>query len=575
MRLQGSVGRCVARCGSARSSLFLAVWVGTALHFATNLAREHYPAFALAEHGTLRCDDWVVTKDDPTAPGGTRVEPLHPDLFRHTDGHWYANNQVGASLVAGPVLWLFTPLLDRLETIGKEQAARAPASSESESPLSSTYDSQYPRRQAFMAEVRRRGLHLRLGAAAAITATLVMAPAAALLALLMYELLRRRGVVPRRAWTLALLFPLLTPLLFRSALLNHNQLEALVGFAAFALLWPTADSAPTRRRLVVSGLLAGATLLFDYSGAVVAAALGAWVFATGWRAGGARAPWRQALQQALQRAVPFGVGGLLGVTPLWLTQWWQFGDPFRPAQHWMPDAHFSVHGYHGFDLPSAELLWRNLLDPSFGMLAFAPLLLLGMVVGWRRAQFGVGVPAAAAATASSVVPPPVVTRGERLFVLRFSLTLLLFCAANQFTRLQWNTGFRGLAPLVPFLYLAACDGLARVSGRTLALLAAPLALHSWVLAMARATPPMEPASFTESTVARSWQAFFEHGIELPWLTVWRQTQPDGGPAWAGFLAPALVAAIVLLGVVLWRVGLRAPPPAASPADPAANRGAAR
>src|SRR6185436_6186372 len=102
------------------------------------------------------------------------------------------------------------------------------------------------------------------------------------------------------------------------------------------------------------------------------------------------------------------------------------------------------------------------------------------------------------------------------------------------------------APLLPFLFLAACDRLAQMAPRKLALVALPCLLHAWVLAMARATPPIAPAGFADSTIARSWRAFFEHGVALPWLTVWRQTQAGGGPSWAKFAAPALVAATAAL-----------------------------
>ncbi len=493
-----------------RVRLFLVAWLLCALHFATNVVREHYPAFALVAHGSLRCDEWAG---------------LHPDLFRHTDGHWYANNNVGASLAAAPVLLLFEPLLAKLEEIGRREAAQAAA--EPETP---TFESDYPLRRKFMAEVRRRGLHLRLGAAAAITATLVMAPAAALLALIVFDLLRRRGVPERRAAALTLVFALATPLLFRSALLSHNQLEALVSFTAFALLWRGGEpaAAPTGR-LVAAGLLAGAAVLFDYSGVVLLAALGLYAVAVERRrSSGAGAAMRAALR--------FGAGALAGVALLALTQWWQFGDPLTPAQRWMPDAHFSVRGWHGFDWPSRDLLWKSLVDPSFGLFAFAPLLLLALL---------------------PVATPAILPRRERRLVLAFSAAFLLFCAANQFTRLQWNTGLRALAPLVPFLFLAASDRLARLSPRALALLAAPCALHSWVVAMARATPPVEPASFADSTIARSWRALFAHGIELPWLTVWRQTQPRGGPWWSPMAAPLLVAATIAALVLLWRVGDRA------------------
>jgi hypothetical protein len=75
--------------------------------------------------------------------------------------------------------------------------------------------------------------------------------------------------------------------------------------------------------------------------------------------------------------------------------------------------------------------------------------------------------------------------------------------------------------------------------------------------MARATPPLEPERFADSTIARSWSAFLDHGIALPWLTVLRQTLPGGGPAWIAAAAPLLVLLVALLLALLWRTGARA------------------
>ena len=516
---------------SLRLRLFLVVWAACALHFATNITREHYPAFALAAHGNLRCDDWVAGRPDPSEPDGVRQEPLHPDLFRHRDGHWYANNNVGAALVAAPALFLFEPLLGRLDEIGRREAASGRARA--------PFESAYPLRLRFMEEVRRRGLHLRLGASAAITSVLVMAPLAGLLALLVHGALTARGVEPGRAGALTLLFAFATPLLFRSAVLNHNQMQAVAAFASFTLLRPGRGApASAPRRLLGAGALAGATVLLDWSGAVLLAGLALLLLADARAAAGPRG--------AVRAALPFAAGAAVPLALLALTQWWQFGNALLPAQRWMPDAHFSVRGWHGFDWPRVDLLASNLFDPSFGLFAFAPLLLLAFVSrpGGRERPAG---PAEA----------PLLAGRERRFVLALFAAFLLFSAANQFTRLQWNTGFRGLAPLVPFLFLASGDLLARAGRRTLVLVAAPLALHSWVLAMARATPPVEPVAFADSTIARSWTAILESGPALPWLTVWRQTQPGGGPAWAAAAAPLLIGATAALLALAWRSGARA------------------
>jgi hypothetical protein len=484
-----------------RVRLFLAVWLITGLHFATNVVREHYPAFALVAHGDLRCDEWAG---------------LSPDLFRHTDGHWYANNQVGASLVAAPLLFAFEPLLRRLEETGKRQAADHAGRA--------TFASDYPMRAKFMAAVYARGLHLRFGAAAAATAIFVMAPCAGLLALLMHALLLRRGVAEPRATTLALLSVFATPVLFRSAILNHNQLEALAAFAAFFVL----QRGTRRSSRFGAGLLAGATLLFDWSGVVVVGVL-AFVLVAGGARGSGRAGAAK-ITDALRDLLAFAGGVAVPLTLLFATQSWSFGDPFLPAQRWMAATALSGAGWYGLGPPSFDLLLRSLVDASFGLFAFAPLLLLACV------------PA----------PAAILTRRERLFVLVLTPAFLLFISMNRYFELQWNTGFRSLAPLVPFLFLLACERLARLSSRALLLIAAPCVVHAWVVALARATPPVEPYGFADSTLARSWRALFDHGVQLPWVTVWRQTQPGGGPAWAGFASTALIAALLLLLVVLWR-----------------------
>ena len=59
----------------------------------------------------------------------------------------------------------------------------------------------------------------------------LMAPLSALCVLLLYDFLATRGVACRRATALALLFGFGTPVLFRTAHLNHNMflMQALFG----------------------------------------------------------------------------------------------------------------------------------------------------------------------------------------------------------------------------------------------------------------------------------------------------------------------------------------------------------
>ncbi|MCA9320615.1 MAG: hypothetical protein KDB53_07765, partial [Planctomycetes bacterium] len=184
-----------------RTRLFLICWLGFSLHFSTNVVREHYPAFTLIDQGNFQLDEYLG---------------FHADIFEHTDGHAYIGNQVAGSLPAVPALLIFDPLLDRLEEYSKRKIT------ESTTPVATHYDTEYPNRGGFLKLVTERGLDLRFGAATVITSVFCMAPLAAWLVLMLFMVLRRRGVSEARSVTLALLFAFATPVLYRASHLNHN-----------------------------------------------------------------------------------------------------------------------------------------------------------------------------------------------------------------------------------------------------------------------------------------------------------------------------------------------------------------
>ena len=101
---------------------------------------------------------------------------------------------------------------------------------------------------------------------------------------------------------------------------------------------------------------------------------------------------------------------------------------------------------------------------------------------------------------------------------------MLFAAANQYGRMQWNTGVRYLMPVVPFLFLAAANHLARMRGAWLAVLGGAAVLHSWVVSMRR-----------ESVlgVFGDWRRFLHEGPRLPWLDVLSRTATGRGRIPAG------------------------------------------
>jgi hypothetical protein len=182
-------------------------------------------------------------------------------------------------------------------------------------------------------------------------------------------------------------------------------------------------------------------------------------------------------------------GAALPVAILLGYQEWAFGNPFLPAQHYMPSTEFSTRGWNGFDWPSPELLWRNLVDPRYGIFAFGPLLGLGLAAPWVAGR------------------EPGLRRSEVALALGLLAGLLLFTSANWYSALQWNTGFRMLTPAVPLLFLASASVLVRLPRRLAIALAVLAVAHQWCLAMVR-----------EDAVG-SVRAVLEHGFVLPWLTV--------------------------------------------------------
>jgi hypothetical protein len=495
--------------GSLRFRLFLTAWILFALMFATNVVREHYPALALVEDGTYRLD---------------RYHELHSDIFEH-QGHWYVNNNVGTSVLAAIPLLPFRPLLAALDARSREALARGGA-------VDTSFDTRYPNRERFYRLVRQNGWELKFGALAAITAALFMAPLSALFVLLTFDFLAGRGVAAGRSAALAMLFGFATPVLFRTAHLNHNMMVMYATFGSFLALAPAKGleamlpRAGTGRSFA-AGVLAGAAVMCDYSGVIPLA----WLFA--WTVAGAA---RSRERGALRGPAAFAAGAAIPVLVQLHSQWASFGSWIHPPQTWMAQANFTDRGYRGFDWPALDLFVDNLIEPRWGLFAYGPLLVLGLVPP-RRGDASAPLPFRAWVAA-----------------MAFSFTFMLFAAANQYGRMQWNTGVRYLMPVVPFFFLAAANHLVRLRGAWLAAAGGAAAVHAWVVSMRRVV-----SLGTESVqgVFEDWRRFLEEGPRLPWLDVLSRTATGRGSVPAGSAAHvAVIAGCLLLIVLLWWAGRR-------------------
>ena len=288
---------------------------------------------------------------------------------------------------------------------------------------------------------------------------LLMAPVTAWTVAFLCSRLISAGIPGSNAAGVSLLSGLATPVLFRSAHLNHNLLVADAGFATLLLLWDPKGCRLDGKRAAIAGLLAGYAVLCDFSGlvVVVVAALYVWLRGSD-RSGFAR--WRL--------LAAYSAGVLPGIAALMLYQAWAFGSFYRPSQHYMLPTAPSSHGYHGFDWPSMSLMWANFFDTRFGLFAYCPALLLAF-----GAAFLKGVPYR-------------MPRREMWILWAYFAFFVLFCAANQYSWLQPLTGFRYLVPVVPALALLALQAAQALPGALTWLLAGAACAQSLVMAVGHA-----------------------------------------------------------------------------------------
>ncbi|MCI0437043.1 MAG: DUF2079 domain-containing protein [Gemmatimonadetes bacterium] len=481
------------RAEPVAARLFVTVWLIYGAHFASDVARETYLAMSLGSRLSIRVDEYLG---------------LHPDLFEVGGRGAYINNNPGASMLGAIPYAIARPFMEALFLWKPELRAPKPPT---------VYDDPRPNRNPFLNAVRERGLDIELGLAAASIHAGLMVPLGAASALIIFFFLRRTPGDERRALWLALLWAFGTPIFFRSAYLNQNVLIAYAVLLAYVIGAPLARAdgpgEGALRRVGWLGFLMGFAILCDYSGAALALAFGLWVSWLGWRAAGVTGGFRWAAR--------FIAGAAPPILLLFLYQWRAFGNPFLPAQTYMPDTSLSVSGWHGFVWPTPELFMRNLFDPGFGLIAFSPMFAAAVAAPFLRKR--AGAPA----------------REQLALIFGASAALLIFISSVQFAFLQWNTGIRYIVPAVPLLFMALVPVLLALPRWAMLSLIVPTVAISWSVAMTRDAVP--------SALAR----VFLHGFELPWLTVLRKTAAGYAPFLADGASP--LGLFVLIAVVLWLV----------------------
>lgn len=211
---------------------------------------------------------------------------------------------------------------------------------------------------------------------------------------------------------------------YAEAYMSH-QLTAVLLFATFYVAWKVERGEWRERAYAVAGLLAGAVVASEYTGALGVLCVAAYVVAGRWT----RWP-------ALGRAAGLVV---LGAAPMLvaLLAYHQacFGSPWTSGYKFLNDAGYQawhVGGFLGIKGPDLQALGLSLFSPLRGLFALSPFLL--------AAPFGFG---------------EVRRKDPALFAFLVVLVVAntYFTASFAYASWGWTVGPRHLTPMVPFLML--------------------------------------------------------------------------------------------------------------------------
>jgi hypothetical protein len=296
-----------------------------------------------------------------------------------------------------------------------------------------------------------------------------------------------------------------------------------IAFMGFVTMWTLAGRSrwSTQTRYFLGGITGGTALLFDYSGIIFLLGLFFYGIAKRWQAA-------KSLNDTIRHSAWYIMGTIGPVALLWFYQWQSFGNPFLPGQHWMPPVEWIELGYQGYSLPQIEILTILALDYRFGLFVVSPLMFLALLA-------------------------PLLDKGkvrrlpslELTFLLILFLALWVFFAGSNYTRLQFNTGIRYLAPIFPFLFVPAAVALAKLPRWLIFATTVLSFVISWPLAMYR---DVESGLGILNPIIRT----FVNGFQLPIMATLSQidAQQYGLPIGEDTspVALLLLVAVILYGV---------------------------
>jgi hypothetical protein len=286
---------------------------------------------------------------------------------------------------------------------------------------------------------------------------------------------------------------------FATMLFSH-LLAALLGFAAFWLLWREREGPPRIGLVAVAGLLGGFAITTEYPLAIVAAIVGLYALVRG---------------DVIRRGLAYGAGVIAGVLPLAAYNLWAFGslthNSYRDAVKIQGVSGHAVlglndSGFFGIGMPSLHAFGQLLLAPR-GLLVLSPVLALGVVGTVLLYQRG--------------------SRAEALTIAGVSAAFLVYNSGYYLPFGGGSPGPRFLIAMMPFLAVPLALAFRRFPAVTIA-----LAVPSIVLTVvATATHPLIGSDGTGDWANVLDMGTFEHTVA---------TILGAGNGWGG-IVPFLIA----------------------------------
>ncbi len=247
-------------------------------------------------------------------------------------------------------------------------------------------------------------------------------PALGLLWLLRRFLLA--SLQPRVVDLLVVVYALGTMALSYAEAFMSHQLTAVLLFAAFYCAWRVERGEWRERGYLLAGVLAGAVVACEYTGALGVLCVAGYVVASRWR--------RWAALGSAAGLVVVGAAPLLA--GLLAYHHACFGSAFASGYKFLDDANYQgwhQGGFLGIKVPDGRAFVLSLFSPLRGLFALSPFLLASVLgVGRLKPQ-----------------------RALYLFTAGLLLANAYFTSSFAYDSWGWTVGPRHLTPMLPFLLL--------------------------------------------------------------------------------------------------------------------------